>query len=51
MYSAGMTKIDASACTTCHKEHGPTMDKSIPFDFETQKDKGTHEHILLKQRE
>lgn len=51
LYDAGMTKIDVNTCTTCHNEKGPTHDPAKPFDFEKQKDEGTHEHHPLKQRE
>jgi hypothetical protein len=48
MYAAGMTKIDAAACATCHNEESPTYK---PLDFEKQKNEGGHEMFPLKQRE
>jgi len=51
MYAAGLNKIDESVCKTCHNEKGATFDKSKPFDFATMKDKNTHDHSPLKQRE
>ena len=50
MYAAGMTKIEATVCTTCHNEDNPTYDASKPFDFAAMKDKGGHDHSALKQR-
>ncbi len=49
-YAVGLRKIEASVCITCHNENSPTYDASTPFDYEQMKDKGTHEHIPLKQR-
>jgi hypothetical protein len=48
MHAAGLAKIDAAACTSCHNEESPTYK---PFDFEQQKNKGSHEVFPLKQRE
>lgn len=50
MYAAGMTKIEAGACTTCHNEQSPTIDSNTPFDFHKKKDEGTHDHFKLKYR-
>ncbi len=49
LYAAGMTKIDATTCTTCHNEQNPTNPGD--FDFDKKKDEGTHKHLPLKQRE
>jgi len=51
MYAAGMTKIEAAACTNCHNDQSPTYDAANPFDFEKMKATGGHEHFELKQRE
>jgi len=51
MYSAGATKMEAAVCLTCHSEKSPTVDKSVPFDFEKMKEKGVHERTPLKQLE
>ena len=51
MYDAGLVKADESVCVKCHNDKGPTFDSSKPFDFETAKDSGVHEHYPLKQRE
>ena len=51
LYAAGMTKIDKAVCLTCHNEKSPSVDTSIPFDYEKMKEKGVHVHTPLKQRE
>ncbi len=51
LYAVGLHKIDEATCKTCHNERSPTRDPAVVFDFETQKEKGTHEHFPLKQRE
>ncbi len=51
MYAAGMVKVDASTCVTCHNEQSPTIAKGDAFDYEAKKNEGTHERIPLKQRE
>jgi formate-dependent nitrite reductase cytochrome c552 subunit len=51
MYDAGMTKIDANACSICHNEKSPTIEPGKAFDYEAMKEQGTHEHYPLKQRE
>lgn len=51
MYAAGMWKIEKAVCVKCHNEESPTINPGDPFDFEEKKDKGTHEHKPLKQRE
>ena len=48
MYKAGLWKIEADKCTTCHNEESPTF---AGFDFEKQKNKGGHESFPLKQRQ
>jgi len=50
MYAAGMTKIEASSCTSCHNDQSPTINVDAPFDFEKMKDEGTHTHFELKYR-
>lgn len=50
LYAAGLRKVDASTCTTCHNAEGPTHDPKKPFDFEASKAK-LHERQELKQRE
>ncbi len=51
MYAAGMYKIDETVCTKCHNANSPTIDSGVPFDFKAMKEKGTHDHFKLKQRE
>lgn len=51
LYAVGLRKIDEDGCLTCHNEESPTINKGDEFDYEDRKDKGTHEHIPLKQRE
>ncbi len=51
LYAAGMRKIDASACTSCHNDESPTTAPGTTFDFDAKKDEGTHEHLPLKQRD
>ena len=48
MYKAGMWKIEADKCTTCHNDKSPTFEG---FDFAVQKEKGGHEHFPLTQRQ
>jgi hypothetical protein len=51
MYAAGAAKMEATVCLTCHNEKSPTVDPTVPFDYEKQKEKGVHERIPLKQLE
>lgn len=51
MYAAGMLKSDQAVCLTCHNEKSPSVDTSVPFDYEKMKEKGVHAHVPLKQRE
>ena len=51
MYAAGSTKMESAVCLTCHNATSPTVDPSIPFDFEKMKEKGVHERTPLKQLE
>lgn len=50
LHAAGLNKIDASVCTKCHNDQGPTHK---PFDFDKAKDQRDkiHEKSELKQRE
>jgi len=50
LYAAGLTKIDATACTPCHNADGPTAGKDYHFDFDKKIDEDTHERKELKQR-
>lgn len=50
MYAAGMWKIEATVCTSCHNEENPTHDAANPFDFEKRKMEGGHEQFELKYR-
>lgn len=49
--AAGLSKIEASTCTTCHNNKSPTYDASQPFDFVKMSERGVHAHEPLKQRE
>ncbi len=51
LYSAGMNKMDESACVTCHNEEGPTYDASKPFNYVEMKEKDRHDPTVLKQRQ
>ncbi len=51
LYAVGLHKIDESTCTACHNDKSPTNDAANPFDYETGKDEGIHEHLPLEQRE
>ena len=51
MYAVGMTKIEEAACTACHNDKGPTVDKAVKFDYAKRKNENTHEHTPPKQRE
>jgi hypothetical protein len=48
LYAVGLTKIEAAACTGCHNEKSPTYKA---FDFEKQKNDGSHELQPLTKRE
>ncbi len=50
LYAVGLLRIDASTCTDCHNDAGPTFDAAKPFNFERMKDEDIHEHRSLKQR-
>ncbi len=50
LYAAGLRKMDASVCTTCHNDKSPTVAPGETFNFEEMKDKDTHEHVPLKYR-
>lgn len=49
--AVGLNKMEAAVCTECHNDKSPTYDESKKFDFATDKDKDTHAHEALKQRE
>ncbi len=49
-YDAGMIRIDASVCTTCHNRRNPTAAPDFRFDYEQNKDKGSHKNYPLKYR-
>lgn len=49
-YAAGMTRIDAAACTPCHNPKNPMAAPDFSFDYEQNKDKGSHENYPLKYR-
>jgi hypothetical protein len=49
-YDAGMTRIDAAACTTCHNRRNPMAAPDFCFDYEQNKDKGSHKNFPLKYR-
>jgi len=49
LIAAGLVIPVADTCTgSCHNDNSPFVDKETPFDFETRKTQGTHEHIALK---
>jgi len=49
-YDAGMVGIDADICTTCHNRRNPTSPPGFRFDYEQNKDKGSHKNFPLKYR-
>ena len=49
-YDAGMIRIDAAVCTTCHNRRNPTAPPDFRFDYEQNKDKGSHKNYPLKYR-
>lgn len=51
LYAVGLQKMDASACTNCHNDTSPTYDESKKLDYAKDKDRETHDHLPLKQRE
>ncbi len=51
LYKVGLKKMGEEVCLKCHNDKGPTFDKAKPFDYVKRKDKGTHKHKPLKQRE
>lgn len=50
LFAAGMTKISAETCNTCHTKESPLVGDDYVFDFEKKKDEGTHKHIEMKLR-
>lgn len=64
LYDLGLTKMGPKACTQCHNDKSATWDKekytikdadgeeqTTGFDYEQAKEKDTHEHKPLKQRD
>jgi hypothetical protein len=51
MFKAGMVKQEVAVCLQCHNEKSPTVDTTVPFDYEKMKAKAIHEHTPPKQRE
>jgi hypothetical protein len=46
-----ISPVIADSCTSlCHNENSPFFNKDKPFDFEKQKDEGTHQHFPLKYK-
>ena len=50
MYDAGMYKMDAKACTSCHNPKNPTVPEGYKFDWKRDKSKDTHKVFPLKYR-
>jgi cytochrome c553 len=50
MYDAGMYKMDAKACTSCHNPKNPTAPEGYKFDYARDKSKDTHKVFPLKYR-
>ncbi len=47
--AAGMVaEVSAAQCTPCHNAESPFVDDDFVFDFEANKDQGTHEIFPLK---
>lgn len=49
-YAAGMKKMDAASCTSCHNPDNPTAPADYKFDYAREKDEGMHEIRPLKYR-
>ncbi|MFQ5602433.1 MAG: cytochrome c family protein [bacterium] len=46
-----VSPVTGETCTSlCHNEKSPFVDKDNPFDFQTRKEQGTHEHFPLKYK-
>ncbi len=45
LLAAGLTPLNASTCKACHNPKSPFYK---PFDYETRKKQGTHQHLPLK---
>ena len=41
-------KVSKAQCTGCHNSESPFVKEGFVFDFDANKDKGTHEHFPLK---
>lgn len=51
LHAIGLREMGPDACTSCHSKDSPFVAEDFVFDYEEQKDKDTHEHLPLKQRE
>ncbi len=51
LYAVGLVKLGPSACTNCHNAKSPTYTEDKKLDYKRDKDKETHDHKPLKQRE
>jgi hypothetical protein len=51
LYAVGLTRMEPDACTSCHNDTSPTYTEEKKFDFARDKDRQTHDHAPLKQRE
>jgi mono/diheme cytochrome c family protein len=49
LVAAGMVEsVGDGQCTGCHNSESPFVEEGYVFDFEANKDTGTHEHFPLK---
>ena len=51
LYAVGLNKMGPDACTDCHNDKSPTYTEDKKLDYAKDKDRETHDHIPLKQRE
>jgi hypothetical protein len=51
LVAVGMVDVvKKEQCLTCHNAKSPFVEEGYVFDFEANKDKGTHEKIPLKYK-
>jgi formate-dependent nitrite reductase cytochrome c552 subunit len=51
LYAAGLHKMGPPVCAECHNDKSPTYTEEKKLDYAKAKDRETHEHSPLKQRE
>lgn len=48
LLAEGFVEVSAAQCQTCHNTNSPLVGEDYVFDYEANKDKGTHEHFPLQ---